>query len=138
MYPQYYRGWTAVLSKSPNPDKKWRVVVTDGEKQRTIDFGAVGYGDFMMFTASEGLESGLEHRDRYIDRHSSREDWTDPFTAGFWSRWVLWNNPTIEASIKTLTELGMEVVIRSSYLPDKRASTRNSKKFGFGEFTFKW
>lgn len=122
----YYRGWTAVLSRSPNPQKKWRVVVTDGERQKTIDFGGRNYGDFMIHTANGGIEVGLDHRDRYISRHSTREDWTDPFTAGFWSRWILWNNPTIESSIKTLTDEGMEVVIRSSYAPDRAASRKNS------------
>jgi len=39
-----------------------------------------------------------QKRDAYISRHQVREDWTDPFTAGFWSRWVLWEHRHNEKS----------------------------------------
>lgn len=30
-------------------------------------------------------------KENYIKRHAKAgEDWTDPLTAGFWSRWFLW------------------------------------------------
>ena len=41
-----------------------------------------------------------ERKERYIERHSKNEDWHNPLTAGFYSRWILWNKPTITESIK--------------------------------------
>lgn len=59
--------------------------------ERHISFGMNGASDFTMH------KDPLRKR-AYIQRHSKREDWSNPLTAGFWSRWLLWNKPTIEAS----------------------------------------
>jgi hypothetical protein len=79
-----------VLSKSSRKDKKFQVRI-DGEK--TIHFGATGYSDFT-------LHKDKKRRDRYDNRHRAREDWTDPLTAGFWAKWILWNKPTLLGSIR--------------------------------------
>jgi len=82
-----------IIKKSTNPKKKYTAIFYDGEKKKkTVHFGASGYSDF------------LKHRDeerkkRYIDRHKARENWSDPMTAGSLSRWILWNLPTLKASI---------------------------------------
>lgn len=84
-----------LLSIRPARDNihKYVVVLDIGEgKKKTIRFGAAGMSDF------------TKHRDearkqRYLDRHRAREDWNDPKTAGFWSRWVLWNLPTFAQSL---------------------------------------
>jgi len=73
--------------------KKYVVVLQEGDKEHTVQFGAKGYQDF------------TQHNDdakkrRYLSRHKKREDWTNPLTAGFWSRWVLWNLPTLKDSIE--------------------------------------
>ncbi len=59
-------------------------------------FGAAGYSDFTI------------HRDearklRYIKRHNN-ENWAKSGinSAGFWSRWLLWNLPTITASYQDI------------------------------------
>ena len=39
-----------------------------------------------------------ERKQRYIDRHKKKEDWSDLKTAGAWSRGILWNKPTIRES----------------------------------------
>ena len=41
---------------------------------------------------------------RYINRHKNNEDWTKSGidTAGFWSRWLLWNKKTIQDSYKDI------------------------------------
>jgi len=41
-----------------------------------------------------------ERKERYIDRHSKNEHWNNPLTAGFYSRWILWNKQTITESIR--------------------------------------
>lgn len=64
----------------------------DGKRFKTVHFGATGYSDF------------TKHRDearkqRYMTRHRARENWNDPYSAGALSRWILWNKPTLRASI---------------------------------------
>ena len=35
----------------------------------------------------------------YINRHRVRENWKDPLTPGALSRWILWNEPSLKASV---------------------------------------
>ena len=79
-----------VVKKSDKKDKKCYAVI-DGKK--TVSFGATGYSDFTK-------HKDEERKERYIARHKVNQDWKDYKTAGFWSRWALWNKPTIEASVK--------------------------------------
>ena len=83
---------SAKLSRSTRAQKKYQVVV-DG---RTIHFGAAGYEDFTS-------HKDPQRKARYLARHSG-EDWSDPTTAGFWARWLLWNQPTLQASIKDVNQ----------------------------------
>ena len=72
------------------------VTIGDDSRHKTIYFGDSSLKDY---TTHSPLER--EERKRlYIARHRVREDWTDPFTAGFWSRWILWNKPTVKASFE--------------------------------------
>lgn len=58
-----------------------------------VSFGALGYDDFTI--------TGDKNQKRnYLARHRKREDWNDPKTAGALSRWILWNKPTLEESVK--------------------------------------
>jgi len=45
-------------------------------------------------------------KENYISRHASRETWgkNGLNTAGFWARWLLWNKPTLSASIKDIEQ----------------------------------
>ena len=79
-----------IISKSKNPDKKYDARI-DGKK--TVSFGAAGMSDFTK-------HKDPERKQRYLNRHKSRENWNDPTTAGYLSRWILWNKPTITESIK--------------------------------------
>lgn len=40
--------------------------------------------------------------ERYVRRHKDAEDWTKKGidTPGFWAKHILWNQPSMEASIK--------------------------------------
>lgn len=87
----------ATLSKSSSNGKKWKVVVENDKRKKTIHFGADGYQDYTQHKDPKRKES-------YISRHRSREDWNDPFTAGYWSRWLLWNLPSLEASIRDIND----------------------------------
>jgi len=77
------------IVKSPKTEKKLRAYFSDGTH---TDFGAKGYSDFT-------LHKDPERRDRYDNRHKRREDWNNPKTAGSLSKWVLWNKPSLKASI---------------------------------------
>ena len=81
------------LAKSSRADKKYMVYV-DG---KVTHFGATGYSDYTR-------HKDPERKQRYITRHQARENWTKSgiHTAGFWSRWLLWGEPTIPDSIKAI------------------------------------
>lgn len=95
--------WKIVkLSRSPNPDKKWRVRLYDSSEKKEVhvDFGASGYEDYT--THKDPKRKAL-----YISRHSGMgENWRKSgiITPGFWSRWLLWNLPTLEASLADLKQ----------------------------------
>ena len=83
-----------VISPSTNSKKKYMAVFTDSPsfKKKTIHFGSAGMSDFTK-------NKDEERKKRYLDRHRKNENWNDPTTAGALSRWVLWNKPTLRASI---------------------------------------
>lgn len=56
-------------------------------------FGAIGYEDFTM-------HKDEERRRRYVGRHKKDLQTKNPYRAGYLSMYILWNKPTIEASIK--------------------------------------
>ncbi len=74
--------------------KKLKAIFYDGDKKlKTIQFGSKGMSDFT-------INKDKERKQRYLDRHRKRENWNNPMTAGALSRWILWNKPTLEGSIK--------------------------------------
>ena len=79
-----------VIQKSRRKDKKLDAVI-DGKK--TISFGAAGMSDFT-------LHKDDDRKERYIARHQKNENWRDP--AGFYSKLLLWNKPTLQASVNVL------------------------------------
>jgi hypothetical protein len=95
-----------LLSISNITDNKKKLEVslynTKTKRLKVIKIGAAGMGDYTIFTREQGKKIADEHKKRYIDRHSAREDWTESGigTAGFWSRWLLWNKPTLKDSIE--------------------------------------
>ena len=81
------------IGKSTNPDKKMMAVFrTENGRTKTTHFGAAGMSDFT-------IHKDEERKKRYILRHKANEDFNDPTTAGALSRWVLWNLPSLRASI---------------------------------------
>ena len=83
-----------IIKKSHKPDKKYDAII-NGKK--TVSFGAKGMSDFT-------LHKDTERKARYINRHKNNENWTKSGidTAGFYSRWVLWNKPTLQALVAVL------------------------------------
>ncbi len=83
------------LTKLNNHIKKYKAIVLDTTtgKKKTVLFGASGYQDYL-------IHKNDEKKNNYILRHKKNENWDDLFTAGFYSRWLLWNKKTLQASIK--------------------------------------
>jgi rhamnogalacturonyl hydrolase YesR len=82
-----------VLTRSNSKNKKFKVVITNETKKRTIHFGDINFSDYTI------------HKDKqrqllYINRHSKNENWADPFTAGFWSYHILWSSPSLKDAIE--------------------------------------
>jgi hypothetical protein len=77
------------LRPSQIEGKKYTAIV-DG---RTVHFGQAGASDYTK-------HKDPKRKEQYIARHKKTEDWTKGgiATAGFWSRWLLWNKPTIASS----------------------------------------
>jgi hypothetical protein len=84
-----------VISQSDKKGKKMKAVFTDTKtnKKKTIHFGAKGMSDFT-------IHKDPKRKERYLKRHKVNENWNKPDTAGALSRWILWNKPTLNASIK--------------------------------------
>lgn len=90
--------WKIVkLIRSPIKGKKWRVELIDKSADKTahVDFGADGYEDFTIH--KDEIRKGL-----YLKRHAANEDWskTGILTPGFYSRWILWNRPSLRESLE--------------------------------------
>jgi hypothetical protein len=85
-----------VITKSKKPDKKYDARI-DGSK--TVSFGQKGASDFTK-------HKDKDRKDRYIDRHKNNENWnaSGVKTAGFYSKHVLWNKPTLKASIDDINK----------------------------------
>ena len=83
-----------VVKKSTNPKKKYMAVFTDdkGKRVKTTHFGSAGMSDYTK-------HKDKSRKKRYMNRHRTRENWNNPMTAGALSRWILWNKPTLKASI---------------------------------------
>jgi hypothetical protein len=85
-----------IITKSNRPGKKWRANF-EGLK-KTVHFGQEGAEDYTM-------HKDAARQERYVNRHNNeRENWTTSgiTTAGFWSRWLLWNKPSLKASAKDI------------------------------------
>jgi hypothetical protein len=82
------------ITRSDRPEKKLKAVFyLKNGRTKTTHFGAAGMSDY------------TKHRDkdrqaRYLARHRTSERWTDMFSAGSLSRWILWNKPSLAASIR--------------------------------------
>jgi len=73
------------VHQSDKPGKKmYAELQKDSGRTKRVYFGQAGASDFT-------LNKNPQRKQNYITRHQATEDWSNPETAGFWSRWVLWN-----------------------------------------------
>jgi hypothetical protein len=81
------------ISPSTRKNKRYVAEFSDGSKTH---FGDSRYDNYT-------IHKNEEKKRRYILRHS-KEDWTDPKKAGTLSLYILWNKPTLEASVEDYIE----------------------------------
>jgi hypothetical protein len=90
-----------IIKKSDDPTKKFQAIVPNKAlpKKKIVNFGAAGYSDYTKHNDDE-------RKDRYIARHKKNEQWgkSGIGTAGYYSRWVLWNKKTVADSIDNMNK----------------------------------
>jgi hypothetical protein len=95
---------TYYLYPSELATKKWRIETPSG---KSVNFGAEGYEDYTMHKDKERME-------RYVARHSRGNEnhlKSGINTAGFWSRWLLWSEPSIPKAIRLIEKkFGIHIV----------------------------
>ena len=90
------------VTKSTAKGKKYTATVGD----KKVHFGAKGYQDFTQ----HGDEA---RRKNYLARHGGGgQDWGDRGTAGYWSRWLLWEKPSLTGAAAALRKKGVKVKLR--------------------------
>ena len=81
-----------IIKPSSRQGKKYDAII---ENKKTIPFGQAGASDFTIHKDSE-------RKNRYIQRHKKTEQWKNPLTAGFFSRWITWEKPTLKEAVSNV------------------------------------
>ncbi|NCX04423.1 MAG: hypothetical protein EBW68_01410 [Actinobacteria bacterium] len=82
---------------------KFTATLLVGRRLRQVHFGAHGSKDYTVYFKERGKAEADKRRRLYLARHSRMgEDWSNPQTAGFFARWILWEKPTVEGAIRNL------------------------------------
>lgn len=107
MYPKVY-----YLAKSDKPEKKWMITFENPKtgREKKLYFGGIRPNGIPY-------EDYTTHKDddrkaRYIKRHKGMgEKWNNPTTPGFYALHLLWNKPTLSASIKdTMDKYDIKII----------------------------
>ena len=80
---------------STDSTHKYFIITSTGRK---VHFGKKGFEHFTEGHLDE------ERKQRYLNRHKKRERWDDFDTAGYWSRWFLWEYPTYKEGYQKIKE----------------------------------
>jgi len=72
------------IEKSTRTGKRFKVTFANG---KTVHFGQAGGKTYID-------EGNKEKREAYLARHKKRENWSDPYSAGSLSRYLLWGDST--------------------------------------------
>ena len=94
-----------VLVRDTDGIHKFKAVFPEG---RTVHFGRKGYSDYTIHKDPVRMK-------RYLVRHRRREKWgrSGQYTAGFWSRWLLWSRPSLKGALaRTQSVLGRRIIFR--------------------------
>lgn len=72
------------IEKSTRTGKRFKITFANG---KTVHFGQQGGKTYID-------EGDKAKREAYLARHKKRENWSDPYTAGSISRFLLWGDST--------------------------------------------
>ena len=81
-----------IIKPSTKPEKKFTAII---DNKKSIHFGQKNASDFTQ-------HKNPTRKKLYENRHKTNEDWSNPLTAGFYEKNILWNKPTITEIIKIL------------------------------------
>ena len=81
------------LQPADDGKHKYVGIFTQDDHVKKVPFGAKGYEDLTT-------HKNLLRKERYIQRHRTREDWTVPTNKGTLSRYILWENPSLQTSVR--------------------------------------
>lgn len=84
------------ISKSSRTDKKLMAYFNHNNRIKIVHFGAAGYMDYTLFKDRQLAE---KRKKLYIQRHRN-DHLNDPMSPGALSMYILWNKPSISASIQ--------------------------------------
>ena len=85
------------ITKSTRKNKKYDLLHSN--KKYLLSFGHSQYEDYTM-------HKDQTRQQRYISRHKKNEDWEKSGidTSGFWSKHLLWGQPSLTASIRDVNK----------------------------------
>ncbi len=98
---------TVHIYNAKTKDKRYTAIFEDGS---SVSFGSPNHQNFT-------IHKNPERKRLYIGRHEAKENWSKSGikTAGFWSRWLLWNLPTLSQSIRDIeNKLNIKIVNKIS------------------------
>jgi len=89
------------LVKLSGDNKKYKAVLLNKDTGREVNvkFGAAGMQDYTKYYKKQGKEVADMKKSAYKARHRKNENWNDVTTPAFWAVRILWNKPSVEASL---------------------------------------
>ena len=85
------------ITKSKRKNKKYDLL--DNNKKYLLSFGDSRFEDYTM-------HKDPQRQANYLSRHKANENWNKSgiYTAGFWSKHLLWNLPSLTESIRDVNK----------------------------------
>lgn len=78
------------LEKATDGKHKYTAIFENGKR---VKFGQYGASDYT-------IHKDIDRRESYRARHRKDLETNDPYRAGYLSWYILWNMPTIKASVE--------------------------------------
>ena len=88
------------ITRSKAKGKKYQAIFYDdnGKKIKTVQFGAAGMNDYIIYNRTKGSKYANERKKLYLQRHSGEKG--GMMTASTLSKMILWNKTSFEASYR--------------------------------------
>jgi curved DNA-binding protein CbpA len=86
------------IKRSTKSGKKLMATFDTNGRKKVVHFGAAGARDFTILSKA-GNKNAQKVKNHYVFRHNKDLGTGDPSRAGFLSMFVLWNKPSLQASI---------------------------------------